>query len=322
MIMRVYDFDETIYDGDSTRDFYFFCLRRYPRIARLWPMQLWHFLRFSTGFLPKTQFKARFYRFFRLVPDMEAAVDAFWESHFHKIKAWYLAEKRPDDVVISASPAFLLERPCRRLGITPPIASRVSATTGAYTGENCYGEEKPARFFEVYPAGSIDAFFSDSLSDTPMALLADESFIVRGNDRISWNDFVPSPLSRLKKRLLSPAFFRFLLVGLCNTACTTLFASLFSLLFLRAIFAFALGYGLTLFLSFLLNCYFTFHRRPAPGRFFKYIVSYIPNFLVQCAAVWLLSGLLGLPEIFSYAAAAVLGVPLTFLLMQLFAFKK
>lgn len=320
--MRVYDFDETIYDGDSTRDFYFFCLKQYPRIARLWPMQLWHFLRFATGFLPKTQFKERFYRFFRLVPDMEAAVEAFWESHFHKIKDWYLAEKKPDDVVISASPAFLLERPCQILGITPPIASRVSAATGAYTGENCYGEEKAPRFFEVYPAGTIDAFFSDSLSDTPMALLAKESFIVRGNDRILWNEFVPSSLSRLKKRFLSPAFFRFLIVGLSNTACTTLLSFLFSLLSLHAVFAFAAGYGLTLFLSFLLNCFFTFKKRPSLTRFLKYALSYVPNFLVQCAVVWLFSGVWGLPELFSYAAAAILGVPLTFVLMQIFAFKK
>ena len=31
--MNVYDFDGTIYGGDSSVDFYFLCLRRRPRIA-------------------------------------------------------------------------------------------------------------------------------------------------------------------------------------------------------------------------------------------------------------------------------------------------
>ena len=30
--MNIYDFDETIYDSDSTKDFYFYCLKKYPKI--------------------------------------------------------------------------------------------------------------------------------------------------------------------------------------------------------------------------------------------------------------------------------------------------
>lgn len=187
--MNAYDFDQTIYRGDSTRDFYFFCLRRYPRVMLAWPSQLWHFLRFALGLCRKTQFKEKFYRFFRYVPNMEEAVSAFWEINFHKIKAWYLEERQADDVIISASPAFLLELPCQRLGLKPPIASLVSPTTGAYTGENCYGEEKPLRFLQEYPAGNLNAFFSDSLSDAPMARLAKESFLVQGDSRTPWNTF-------------------------------------------------------------------------------------------------------------------------------------
>ena len=32
--MNVYDFDKTIYKGDSTLDFYFFCLRKKPIIIK------------------------------------------------------------------------------------------------------------------------------------------------------------------------------------------------------------------------------------------------------------------------------------------------
>lgn len=320
--MNAYDFDETIYDGDSTRDFYFFCLRHYPRVMLRWPMQLWHFLRFAAGFCTKTQFKEKFYSFFRHIPDMDKAVSDFWDSHFSRIKDWYIQEKKADDVIISASPAFLLEIPCKKLGLLPPIASLVDPQTGAYTGENCYGEEKPPRFRALYPEAKVEAFFSDSLSDTPMALLAEKSYIVRGNTRLLWADYRPSLLSRLKKAYLAPTFFKFLLVGMLNTVATTVFSLLYNRLIVYAVPAFAAGYVTTLLLSFFLNCGFTFKKKPSLGRLIKYVVSYMPNFLVQCASVWLLCDLCHLPRLFSYAAAAIIGVPLTYILMKIFTFRK
>ena len=35
--MNVYDFDKTIYDGDSTADFYIFSLKRHKKILLLAP---------------------------------------------------------------------------------------------------------------------------------------------------------------------------------------------------------------------------------------------------------------------------------------------
>ncbi|MBQ7033354.1 MAG: GtrA family protein [Clostridia bacterium] len=320
--MNVYDFDETIYDGDSTRDFYFYCLKTYPRILLDLPVQGWNFLFFALGLMPKTAFKERFYRFFRRIPDMDTAVSDFWDKNFCKIKPWYLVQKRSDDVIVSASPAFLLGIPCKKLGIAPPIASRVDMHTGKYTGENCYGEEKPPRFAEKHPDGKIEAFFSDSLSDTPLSLLAEERFIVRGDRLVPWNEYTPSVFSRIKRTFLSPSFFRFLLIGVLNTAATTVFSVLYNRLIPSAVPAFALGYVTTNVLAFLLNCRFTFKKRPTLGRFLKFALSYVPNFLIQCACVWLLCGVFGLPETLSYAAAAVIGVPVTFILMKLFAFKK
>ena len=32
--MNVYDFDNTLYDGESALDFYFFCLKRHPRLIK------------------------------------------------------------------------------------------------------------------------------------------------------------------------------------------------------------------------------------------------------------------------------------------------
>ena len=44
--MNVYDFDKTIYDGDSTADFYIFSLKRHKKILLLAPSLIGAFLKF------------------------------------------------------------------------------------------------------------------------------------------------------------------------------------------------------------------------------------------------------------------------------------
>lgn len=185
--MNVYDFDKTIYDGDSTVDFYFYCLRKHPSIMRYLPAQGWAALRFLLGKMNKTDFKQRFYRFLNGIADIDREVMLFWDSHIDRVKPWYRKDRQSDDVVISASPEFLLDPACKKLGIPSLMASRVDKHTGKYTGLNCYGEEKVRRYREVFGDKEISCFYSDSLSDTPLAEIAQKSFIVKGLKILPWS---------------------------------------------------------------------------------------------------------------------------------------
>ncbi len=184
-----YDFDDTIYYGDSTRDFIFYCLKRQPSLARFapkwgWYALLWKVFRVKT----KTEFKEQLYSFFTAIKDIDAFVEDFWTTHFKNIKPWYLQQKRADDVIISASPEFLLRPAIKRLEITRFMASRVDKKTGKYEGENCWGEEKVRRFYAAYPDGVIESFYSDSRSDTPMARLATgKSYLVKDDTLTEWD---------------------------------------------------------------------------------------------------------------------------------------
>ncbi len=184
--MNVYDFDETIYQSDSTRDFVFWSFRHHPKTLLYIPcigfFALKYYL-FRIG--TKTQFKERMYRFLRAC-DAENDVERFWGEKLGGIKAFYRRQHRDDDVIISASPEFLLKPLEPKLNITV-IASKVDAHSGKYTGLNCYHAEKVRRFYEVYPEGRIDAFYSDSYSDEPLAKLAQHAYIVSGEDIIPWD---------------------------------------------------------------------------------------------------------------------------------------
>ena len=61
--MNVYDFDGTIYNGETSRDFFFFCLKRYPKVKRYIPKILFFGLGYLLRILNRTQFKRKFYTF-------------------------------------------------------------------------------------------------------------------------------------------------------------------------------------------------------------------------------------------------------------------
>lgn len=184
--MNVYDFDKTIYDGDSTVDFYRYCLCRQPSLVFCVPRQVWGFFQYTVGRINTTSFKECFFCFLPKLASQNELVEKFWDSQEKKIKAWYLAQRRNDDVIVSASPTFLLLPICKRLGVAPPIATEVDPTTGKIERENCKGEEKVKRFLEIYPVEEIEAFYSDSPSDVFLARRAKEAFYVQKNAIREW----------------------------------------------------------------------------------------------------------------------------------------
>ena len=184
--MNVYDFDNTIYRGDSTADFFFYCARRYPAVLRRLPRIAGKGLSYLIGRMCLQSFKENLFSFLPLLPDCEAAVASFWDGHLRYIKPWYLHRQREDDVVISASPEFLLRPVCAKLGVSSLLASPVDPRTGSFLGENCHGEEKVRRFRAFFPRGEIEEFFSDSHNDDPLAKVSKKAFIVKGDRLLPW----------------------------------------------------------------------------------------------------------------------------------------
>ena len=183
--MNVYDFDGTIYGGDSTVDFYLYTLKKNPLLLRYLPRQIHGFILYKAKKISKTQMKEYFYSFLQGV-QAQALLEDFWQQHEKQIFAWYADRQRENDLVISASPEFLLAPICRKLGIRHLLASRVDPCTGRYTGENCRGTEKINRFRSAYPHESVEEFYSDSLADLPLAKIAQRAYLIQKGKITDW----------------------------------------------------------------------------------------------------------------------------------------
>ena len=75
-------------------------------------------------------------------------------------------------------------------------------------------------------------------------------------------------------------------------------------------------------IAYLLNSAIIFKQKISVFIYLKFFISYIPNFLIQSAIVFLMCNILNFKAIIAYLTAAIIGVPITFLCVRLLAFNK
>ena len=184
--MNVYDFDNTLLRGDSSVLYFLYNLKRHPRMWAELPVYGAYALGYKLGIISKKQMKQKLFSHFRFIRNPQANLAAFWEKTLPRLKGFYPPIAKADDVVISASPEFLIRPACVHLGIRHIMGSPVDSKTGVYAGENCHGAQKVKRFYERFPEGHIDEFYSDSHSDDPLAALAEKAFLVKKERLEKW----------------------------------------------------------------------------------------------------------------------------------------
>ena len=183
MLIDVYDFDGTIYDGDSTVDLVKFCIRRHPSLLSGLPGMLPKLAGVATGRLSLTAFKTAL--FSRMAQKIDLATEAglFWldPRTQKKLGKWFEGTPRDLPVVIaSASPEFELRHAAKLLGVRTLIGTRADAATGELTGANCKGAEKIRRIEEAVGPFTVRAMYTDSVkSDGPLLDIAQEKYLVR-----------------------------------------------------------------------------------------------------------------------------------------------
>lgn len=184
--MNVYDFDQTVFFPDSSYLFVLYCLRHYPRcVLPSLPGSILPALQYFREKKDARKLKEHLFSFLARLPDVDTAVEQFWKKNRKNIQIWYLRQKKPDDVIISASPEFLLAPVCRELGVSL-LATPMDRYTGKIYGLNCHDREKVRRFREMFPQAIPEEFYSDSLSDSPMAELAERAYLVKHEEILPW----------------------------------------------------------------------------------------------------------------------------------------
>lgn len=184
--MNIYDFDNTIYDGDSCKDIVFYGLKKYPFLT-LKALKKANKLNkeYKRGDIPFERVKEAMLSFIFQLDDTDAFIKSFVDKNIVKIKPWYLSKQSESDVIVSASYDLWLNEFAERLGIHYVIATRTDSE-GNIVGKNCKRKEKVKRIKEAFPNAKINSAYSDSKADLPMLELATLAFVVEGNKIITY----------------------------------------------------------------------------------------------------------------------------------------
>lgn len=185
MIMKVFDFDNTLYDGECSLDFFIHCLKKKKSLIKYVPPALAAAAKYKTGHMPVSEvydFADKLTGvFFDNCEDIDEIAAVFWETHEKKLKPDMLKKISPTDAVISASPRFIFDALGGRLGTDNILCTELDEKNKKL-GFLCYGENKVKAFRDRFGNAAITEFYTDNLNDLPLIELAQSAFLVSGSD--------------------------------------------------------------------------------------------------------------------------------------------
>lgn len=200
--MNVYDFDGTIFYSDCSIGFAFWCLKRHPKLwFTYFPSVIKSFFQYKKGKIPNYLMQRKMFSYLTMLDDFDVQIEKYWDKYEKRISEWYLAQKRPDDLIISASPSCIIGPIARRLGVNY-IATEYDLEYGVFVNNLMYAKEK-AKYIIDHGFPVIDNFYSDSLADTPIALCAEKAYLIteKATKVNDWPDLDPDTMEKVKNKI-------------------------------------------------------------------------------------------------------------------------
>lgn len=183
--MNAYDFDNTIYDGESVVDFFLFCLKKDIFLIRYFPIIAIYLIKYKLNMLKIEKmtkviekFSVSFFKHNKL--DEKTVIKEFWNKNYIKLKPQFLELLKPEDLIITGCPNFLLDYVKDELKTKNIICTEYDLKHKKLKFL-CFGENKVIAFNEKYKGKKIANFYTDSYSDIPLMKLSNKSYFVKKN---------------------------------------------------------------------------------------------------------------------------------------------
>ena len=193
MKLDLYDFDGTIYDGDSGVDLILFSIKKKPSLIFHYIGCIGVVIQYLLKLKKKEEMKNKLFAFVKHFPDIDKFVSEFWECHEHKMKEFWTNKKtHKNDIIISASGRFWLEPIAEKYKVKELFATDIDPKTGKVTGNNCHGKEKVKLFRKHYPDARIMKMYTDSVNDLPLIEAAEEGILVKRHKLYNYYEYKPN----------------------------------------------------------------------------------------------------------------------------------
>ena len=180
--MNVFDFDNTLYRGESSIDFALYMIRINKKIILWLPKLFWNLLKYKLCLVNKRYMEKSINdamkRFIRSEQEVLSLTDGFWKTHISKLDRSMLKRIHKDDIIITAGPSFLLNGIKKHLRTSNMICSEVDLENKCVVYLN-FSDNKVRRYREKHGDKPIDCFYTDSFNDKAMMDISRNVFIVK-----------------------------------------------------------------------------------------------------------------------------------------------
>ena len=205
MDIIVYDFDKTIYGGETGTDFLIFYMKKKPLKVFLFGISfVKDILLFLFKKIKLKELKGSYFKFLsdESTDEVEKLANEFWEKRASNVYGWVpneiIENKKETDyvIVISASPLFLIDSFVKKLGFTHAFGTIMETEVRngkkyylpKVVGENCKNVEKVKvinRWAEKEGIKyKIIKFYSDSIMDKPLFDIAEKKYWIKKGKKI------------------------------------------------------------------------------------------------------------------------------------------
>ena len=180
--MKVFDFDNTLYRGESSLDFSLFMIRANKKILLYLPVILRNTVKYKLCLVDRQELGDSINKYMKIIvrskQEMLDLVEAFWATHSKNLDQRMIARIRPEDIIITAGPDFLLNGIKDRLHTDNIISSVVDLDSKEIKHFN-FKDNKVLRFRELYGDQKIDAFYTDSYNDKAMMDISEKVYLIK-----------------------------------------------------------------------------------------------------------------------------------------------
>lgn len=198
----VYDFDKTIYGGETGTDFFkFYAKKKFVHAFVFSVKYLFTIALYLLKFISLKELKEKFFVFLEryTIDEVNQIVSEFWLFNQNKIYNWVESElvknKKECDIVVvtSASPLFLVENFLLSKGYDIVFGTEFLKSDNGYfiskiDGKNNKGLEKVNKLNNWSKKNKIDyeivKFYSDSIADKPLYDLSDEKIWIKNGEKV------------------------------------------------------------------------------------------------------------------------------------------
>ena len=180
--MKAFDFDNTIYKGESTFDFALYVVKRKKSLIRYLPAFLWLLFTYKVARMEAKTYQKKLDKYAKQFLTNKdfilECVQGFWEENIDRLYPHMLKMIHEDDVIITTCPDFLINEIRDIIPTDHILSTQTDLEKGRILFLN-FHENKVKAYHKYYANQKIENFYTDSQNDKPLMAISKNVFLVK-----------------------------------------------------------------------------------------------------------------------------------------------